>query len=212
MQCFSNFTAYNTYVSSQKEIILTFSFLKDVKRPTTNATNMKQTRIFFAHIVLSPKHVFVATPVVAVFLHIYSVFINFPNAISSLSDICLTVHRRRRRVFLLPLSLLSLSPPFPSQRRRQDGKEGRGKFRQQAQSADTKTHRVKETAVVKSERSFLYSPVLNFCLEDHDSNSNSSNSNSSRPQLRNGGLLSQRQQQQQQPQQQLQQLLPLAPK
>ncbi len=178
-------------------------------------------RIFFAHIVLSPKHVFVCDskdpPVVAVFLHIYSVFIIFPNAISSLSDTCLTVHRRRRRrrrrVFLLPLSLLSLSlSSFSIAEKKAGWKEGRGKFRQQAQSADTKTHRVKETAVVKSEISFLYSPVLNFCFEDHDSNSNRSNINSSRPQLRNGGLLSKRQQQQQQPQQQLQQLLPLAPK
>ncbi len=73
MQCFSNFTAYKTSVSLQQEIILTFSLLKDAKRPTTNATNMKQARIFFAHIVLS--HVFVCDnkdpPVVAVFLHIY---------------------------------------------------------------------------------------------------------------------------------------------
>ena len=136
MQCFSNFTAYNTYVSSQKEKFLTFSFLKDVKRPTTNATNMKQARIFFAHIVLSPKHVFVCDskdpPVVAVCLHSYSVFINFPNAISSLSDICLTVHRRRRRVFLLPLSLLSLS--LLLFHRREEGRMERGEGKTQAAS------------------------------------------------------------------------------
>ncbi len=70
---------YKAYVSLQQEIVLLFSILKDAIRPTENATNMKGSRIFFAHIVLSPKHVFVCdnkdTPVVAVYLHIYSVLL-----------------------------------------------------------------------------------------------------------------------------------------